>query len=772
MPCLNSGAYLEEAITSVLVQPECLELIVVDGGSSDEGPSILQKRMKREARLRLIEEPDMGPADALNKALSAARGTLIGWLNADDLYTSDCLHRAVSKLDHSPELLMVYGEGEEFESVTGSRLRYPTLPPQVGLEGFKSHCYICQPSVVFRRSMAVMLGPFNISFKTAFDFEYWLRAFTAFPERIGYIPHKQGITRIHQKTITHSQRSRIALEATTLLARTFGSASASRLRNYALELQMGLAIPPADQPIRDHLDFIFQQAKSSLDCSAYSQLRRDWLLDCETAPALEAAETAAADTGWHRSFPGLLLQAFLPQLSIDAPGPPAGPHRRLAEAIKAKESEFSLLQSLTATAAAAAPEAQIRSFEQRPFGVNLIGHAFDVFGIGEDIRMAARALLSAEVPCCVIDYPAGNGAARTDRYLEGLLNPDPGGGPYAFNLICMAAPIHARWLLEQGLAALRERYSLVSWPWETEQWPQEWKPLLRVADELWPSSSFTAQALLPFSGVDRPLQLMPMAVEIGDRTQFVAPEARLATRKAYGLPAKAVIFAYGFDFSSTSERKNPMGILEAFQAAFPMEKSISVERAPALMIKTFPPRRYRAEYNWLQARVAEDPRIHLVADHLRREDLLRLYACCDVFVSLHRSEGFGRGLAEALQLGLHVIATDFGGNRDFCTGPLAHPVQFRRVPIPRGAYPCADGHHWAEPDLHHAVQLMRMIAVQLMDESQSTSMSSVDCSDVYNEQFSAQIVGNRYRERLQTLWSERQRLATTLRWRADRSPIS
>jgi glycosyltransferase involved in cell wall biosynthesis len=770
MPCLNPGSFLEEAIASVLKQPECLELVVADGGSTDGSLLVLKDYILRDPRVRLLCGADEGPADALNKAFSAARGTLIGWLNADDLYAEGALNRAVRALDRHPDWLMVYGEGEEFHSDSGSRVRYPTLPPQAGLKAFGSHCFICQPTVVFRRSMGIMLGPFDTSFRTAFDFEYWLRAFDAFPHRIGYVPHKQATTRIHQQTITSSQRSRIALEATSLLARYLGAAPATRLQNYALELQLGIASLPLGQTLQEHLDSIFRQAEASLEPSAYARLRRDWLLDAESAASLIAAEADAAATGWHRSLPGQLLQAFRPQLHIKTPGPPAGPHRRLVDAIKAETQSFPLLQELISTADDSA--VITRPFEQRPFGVNLIGHAFDVFGIGEDIRMAARALLAADVPCCVIDHPAANGAVRTDRSLEGLLHTDVQGGPYAFNLICMAAPIQGRWLLEQGFSALRERYTLVSWPWETEIWPDAWTPLLQVADEIWPSSAFTARALLPYSGVGRPLRQMPMAVEIANLAQITCSATRVATRRSHGLPDQDVIFAYGFDFNSTASRKNPMGVLEAFQRAFPLDQSDSLAARVALMIKTFPPRRFKPDYHWLQARVAEDPRIHLVVGHLERDALLQLYGCCDVFVSLHRSEGFGRGLAEALQLGLHVIATDFGGNTDFCTGPLAHPVRFERVPIPRGAYPCADGHYWAEPDTNHAVMLIRKVAQQIVDHEKSPDPAALSVPAFYRDKFSSGVVGNRYRQRLEQLWADRRQIAETLRWRNDRSPVA
>jgi glycosyltransferase involved in cell wall biosynthesis len=167
----------------------------------------------------------------------------------------------------------------------------------------------------------------------------------------------------------------------------------------------------------------------------------------------------------------------------------------------------------------------------------------------------------------------------------------------------------------------------------------------------------------------------------------------------------------------------------------------------------------------------------LIAESLPREELLALYGCCDVFLSLHRSEGFGRGMAEALQLGVDVIATDFGGNTDFCSGPLAHPVRWRSAPIPRGAYPCADGHSWAEPDLEHAAELCRQVAERRLSRDICGYPVADDPSRDpavlagYRERFSFASVGARYRARLDELWAERESVGKRLRWRADRSPV-
>lgn len=256
-------------------------------------------------------------------------------------------------------------------------------------------------------------------------------------------------------------------------------------------------------------------------------------------------------------------------------------------------------------------------FAQRPFGVNLIRHAFEIFGIGEDIRMAARALQTVDVPCCVNDHPAANVASCHDRTLEHLICTYPGGGPHAFNLVCMAAPIQAR--------SLRQ---------------------LDVVDELWTSSQFTAAALGgPTAEAGKPLHVMPMAAEITDPDRFCNAAAHITTRQRHGLPAEALLFGYGFDLNSTAIRKNPMGALKAFQRAFPLPHlpatfvhectSHPLSEQVTLLIKTFPPRRFSAEWEWLKAHAAEDSIIILIAESLPRDELLSLYGCYDVFLSLH-----------------------------------------------------------------------------------------------------------------------------------------
>ncbi|QNI96563.1 glycosyltransferase [Synechococcus sp. RS9902] len=773
MPCLNAAPFLNDAVSSVLEQTACLELLVSDGGSTDGSLEELERWHLIDPRVKIVSRSDSGPADGLNKAFKAARGTFIGWLNADDLYPLGALARAVSAFDAHPHWLMLYGEGEEFNSVSGLQRRYPTFPPSVGIGRFRFHCFICQPSVVFRRSMGLMLGPFDGHLRTSFDFDYWLRAFAAFPHRIGYVPHLQGRTRLHDQTITNTQRSRVALEATELIARHFGSAPATRLHNLGLELQLGLAETKPGQSQTELLRELTDQVAPLLDPEELENFRHNWQLnDHQLGKARISSKPFHGNTAPEQPIALRLLQALHPQLNPEAPGSPVERHLRLQQFLDNNSKRYHLLNIDNLSSLEQPASRGICALKRtRPFGVNLIGHAFEVFGIGEDIRMAARALESAGVPCCVIHYPAGNGAACIDLSLEHLVCSDPNCGPYAFNLVCMAAPIQARWLLEMGFDQLYERYTIASWPWETRQWPGVWEPLFDVVDEVWPSSTFTAHALQePAAMAGVPMRVMPMAAEISDPEHFCSPTTRQATRDHLGLPSDALVFVYSFDLNSTAIRKNPMAALQAFQQAFPLPQLLSSQgRFPnthplservVLLIKTFPPRNFDPEWNWLQLRAQEDHRIHLLEAHLDRNALLATFGCCDVFLSLHRSEGFGRGLAEALQLGLDVIATDYGGHTDFCNGPLSHPVRCLEVPIPHDTYPFADGHYWGDPDLDHAVQLMQDVAERRINLAVNSNnyyaniTSNCKILTDYRERFSLSSVGERYKDRLRQLWSD------------------
>jgi glycosyltransferase involved in cell wall biosynthesis len=130
--------------------------------------------------------------------------------------------------------------------------------------------------------------------------------------------------------------------------------------------------------------------------------------------------------------------------------------------------------------------------------------------------------------------------------------------------------------------------------------------------------------------------------------------------------------------------------------------------------------------------------------------LLAFYQACDCFLSLHRAEGFGRGIAEALRLGLHVITTGYSGNVDFCQAPHADLVDYTLIPVEAGQYPYAEGQVWADPDVAHAARLMK----RFVDERETFA------TQTRWPQFTAKVVGQQYKKRLEQIRTENPRLFT------------
>jgi glycosyltransferase involved in cell wall biosynthesis len=684
----SQNGNISDTICSVLEQPELLELIVADTQISDVMSPQIQHPQLNDARVRWFRSPGSGKVDLLNQALQSSRGTLLCYLEQDQVLTSGALGRAVLALEQNRHLIMVHDQAHGL----GEQEFVPS-------------------TVVWRRTMSLLLGPFDPLLGPDFSLAYWKRARQAFPGRIGFLKNLNG-----------------------------------------------RPVPP--------------EADSSLLLPKVSSSDESGLL----------ASTACARPRT-KLLPSIrLLGVVHPELNLTDGDDRTTSGRRFDAAILGYWHKYRLLREDRDLANALGKAPEIRNcsmdsmpFSQRPFGVNLIGHAFNRFGIGETVRLAARALSHAGIPYCVIDHAADNGSSATERCLEDKILLPSQQGPYAFNMVWLAAPIHARWICDQGLSQLRNRYTIASWFWETSLWPSPWESVLELADEIWACSNLIRKALEPYQNCSNSrrriiLENMPIAAEVLDLDRYIRPQARLTARNQFGLPADALIFSYGFDLNSSLERKNPMAALKAFQMAFPAEDDVAGKFA--LMIKTFPPDKPHPAWDEIKQLAAADSRLYVIEADLERDSLLRLYGCCDAFLSLHRSEGFGLGMAEALQMGLDVIATDHGGNTDFCTGPQAHPVRYNLVPIPAGAYPHHQGQVWAEPDLAHAVRLLHAVADKRLgwrqDSMELNTILPYPDSTNYNDyqhRFAAERVGMEYGRRLNLLWSDRKILESHLKWK-------
>lgn len=267
MPLLNQAAFLEESVRTVVEQPlERLELVVMDGGSTDGGLSVLSRLADRyPGRIRWFSAPDGGPAEAINRAVRMARHELLGWLPADDLYTPGAVLRAAQAFRDHPLWQIVYGEGEHVDLVGRSLGRYPTLGPDTPITAFADGCFVCQPTLFMRRAVWLNAGGLDESLRASFDFELWLRLFRAHAGSIGFVGAVQALSRLHEGGITARQRERVALEGLRVLRRHLGVSAPHWLLTHFNEC---LAIHPFEPQALDlvaHLKGLVAKAAGDLE---------------------------------------------------------------------------------------------------------------------------------------------------------------------------------------------------------------------------------------------------------------------------------------------------------------------------------------------------------------------------------------------------------------------------------------------------------------------------------------------------------------------------
>ncbi len=301
MPSLNQSRFIEEAIRSVLDQPvEGLQLMVADGGSTDGTLAILERlTVESKGRLTWFSERDSGTAQAVNKAMARSRGEIIGWLNSDDVYAPGAAVRAIEHFARNPRHRMVYGRGVQIDECGRSLGEYPTRPPTTPFEAFAEGCFICQPTVFFRRSMVEEIGGLDESLATAFDFDWWLRAFKRYGKfQIGYVDEVQAYSRLHGGSITSRLRRRVALEGMAVLARHLGEVPGAWLLTYVEELLSRYPFVEETWEPREHLRELREEARPYLNSAERQTLADRLSFDYRLRLATREACVAVHPDGW------------------------------------------------------------------------------------------------------------------------------------------------------------------------------------------------------------------------------------------------------------------------------------------------------------------------------------------------------------------------------------------------------------------------------------------------------------------------------------------
>lgn len=236
-------------------------------------------------------------------------------------------------------------------------------------------------------------------------------------------------------------------------------------------------------------------------------------------------------------------------------------------------------------------------------------------------------------------------------------------------------------------------YRIAYWYWEFDVIPDSWLPHVEEIDEVWAATEFVARGLR--AKISKPVHVLFPGVKLG-------PFER-RPRAYFGLEAAPYTFLFTFHMMSVMERKNPLGLIRAFASAFRPGEPVQ------LVLKTSFAERHPEQFQALKDAAAKVGNVKIINEVYSPGDVLALMDACDAYVSLHRSEGLGLTMAEAMLMGKPVIATDFSGNVDFMDEGNSLPVRYEIVKLGK-AIPPYDAHfEWAEPSEAHAAELMRRV---------------------------------------------------------------
>ena len=321
-----------------------------------------------------------------------------------------------------------------------------------------------------------------------------------------------------------------------------------------------------------------------------------------------------------------------------------------------------------------------------PAGVNIVGFLRGELGLGEAARRMVAAVRHAGIPYAAVSY--SRIPHRQDHPFE-----TEEAARFPVNILSLNAEHLLQFVADGGRELLKRTASACLWFWESTEFPPFLEPALELVDEIWVTSDFVRGAI---SGkTTKPVRLFPLPV-------FV-PAPPASGRGDLGLPEDAFVFLFVFDFFSTVARKNPLGLIDAFTRAFP-----SPGRA-RLYLKSINGHHFPREFEIVRDAVAGRPDILFVDGYLDNARMTALTAGCDCYVSLHRSEGFGLTIADAMALGKPTIATGFSGNMTFMDEESAYLVGYRLTTLDRQTGPYPPGTVWAEPDVDHAARLLRQV---------------------------------------------------------------
>ena len=310
-------------------------------------------------------------------------------------------------------------------------------------------------------------------------------------------------------------------------------------------------------------------------------------------------------------------------------------------------------------------------------------------GLAQGAKLYARALEKGNIPHTLLNLDFIPDLPQEDKTFDDRLTVE---NKYAINVVHINPPQWQDALGTFPQSHFDRHYNVGIFQWELETLPDDWKPLFDYVDEVWTPSEFTARTMR--KETNKPVIPILYGME--------TPYDEKLTRADFGLNEDDFLVLMMFDSNSYASRKNPGAAIDAFREAYG-ENPEHVK----LVIKINNPK--AEDIAFVEEHIGGKAGYLLITERMDKERLNSLIRLCDVFLSLHRSEGFGLVLAEAMNLGTATVATNWSANTEFMPEGTACLVNYSRVPVGNTYQYEQEGLTWADPDVHEAAAWLKKL---------------------------------------------------------------
>jgi glycosyltransferase involved in cell wall biosynthesis len=362
-------------------------------------------------------------------------------------------------------------------------------------------------------------------------------------------------------------------------------------------------------------------------------------------------------------------------------------------------------------------------------GVDVVGYFSAEMGVGEAGRLLVHGLRAAAIDVSTINCDRNASRQKYDF-------PTENAAKHKTIILSVNADQIPNTVSHYGKELFKERYVIGQWFWELEEFPPFFDSAFNFVDEVWTPTKFIAEGIRKRAPKDVHVRTLPLPL--------LAPKVVPGATKAYFGLQDRFLFLYTLDFLSVVNRKNPSGVIRAFKKAF------RPNEGPILVLKTINGNKRKRQFERLKWEARDRSDVIFMDSYLDPVDNATLISCADCYVSLHRSEGLGLTMAEAMTLGKPVIATNYSGNVDFMTSTNSLLVPFTRVRVGPDSHPYPASSTWAEPDLHEAALFMRKLVEDEQLRKEIGHRAQVDLANSFN----ASKTGAQMREALLSISSQ------------------